>query len=255
MDERLLWIPSRGKRMAAVLHLPDGRGRAPAVLMLHGFTGNKSETHRLFVHAARRLAAAGFVALRFDFLGSGDSEGEFEQMTIRGEVEDALNALRFLCEQRRVDPARLGMLGFSLGGCVAALSLPRAGDIKALVLWAPVSNPMRWMPATGVPEHPVNIGGNRVGVGFYRELPELKPLETVRAYKGAVLVLHGAADTAVSPQEGRAYESAFAHARPFEFRLLPEADHLFSTPEAEQSLLQQTLDWFRQTLASASTLP
>ncbi|MCS7064888.1 MAG: alpha/beta fold hydrolase [Fimbriimonadales bacterium] len=248
MDERLLWIPSRGKRMAGVLHLPDGRRRVPAVLMLHGFTGHKVETHRLFVHTARRLAAAGFVALRFDFLGSGDSEGEFEQMTIRGEVEDALNALAFLREQRRVDTARIGMLGFSLGGCVAALSLPRAGEIKALALWAPVSNPTRWMPATGVPERPVNIGGNRVGVGFYRELPELKPLETVRPYKGAVLVLHGAADAAVSPQEGRAYENAFGQARPFEFRLISGADHIFSTPEAEQSLIQQTLEWFQKWL-------
>jgi len=246
MEERLLWIPSRGKRMAGVLHLPAGRGRAPAVLMLHGFTGNKSETHRLFVHAARRLAAAGFVALRFDFLGSGDSEGEFEQMTIRGEVEDALHALAFLREQRRVDHTRLGMLGFSLGGCVAALSLPRAGDLRALVLWAPVSNPMRWMPASGVPDHPVNIGGNRVGVGFYKELPELKPLEAARTYKGAVLVLHGAADAAVSSQEGRAYEGAFVQARPFEFRLIPEADHLFSQPEAEQSLIQQTVEWFQR---------
>lgn len=248
VEERLLWIPSRGQRMAGVLHLPAGRKRAPAVLMLHGFTGHKVETHRLFVHTARRLAAEGFVALRFDFLGSGDSEGEFEQMTIRGEVEDALNGLAFLRAQHRVDITRLGMLGFSLGGCVAALSLPRAGDLRALVLWAPVSNPMRWMPASGVPERPVNIGGYRVGVAFYRELPELKPLESARTYRGAVLVLHGAADTAVSPQEGRAYEGAFSQARPIEFRTIPNADHLFSEPEAEQSLIQQTVEWFQRFL-------
>lgn len=247
MEERLLWIPSRGQRMAGVLHLPEGRGRAPAVLMLHGFTGHKAESHRLFVHAARALAAAGFVVLRFDFLGSGDSEGEFEQMTIRGEVEDALSALAFLRAQRRVDTARIGMLGFSLGGCVAALSLPRAGDIKSLVLWAPVSNPMRWMPPTGVPDRPQNRGGYLVGVGFFKELPDLKPLESVRAYKGAVLVLHGTADNSVSPQEGRAYESAFIQARAFEFRLIPDADHTFTDPNAERSLIQQTVEWFRKT--------
>jgi alpha/beta superfamily hydrolase len=110
MDERLLWIPSGGKRMAGVLHLPAGRGRAPAVLMLHGFTGHKVETHRLFVRTARQLAASGLIVLRFDFRGSGDSEGEFEEMTIRGEVEDALNALAFLREQRRVDTIRIGSI-------------------------------------------------------------------------------------------------------------------------------------------------
>jgi uncharacterized protein len=182
--EELLWIPSRGKRMAAVLHLPDGRGRAPAVLMCHGFTGHKAEAHRLFVHTARRLAQEGLVVLRFDFLGSGDSEGLFEEMTIRGEVEDALNALAFLRGHGRVDAARVAMLGFSLGGCVVALSLPRAGAVKTLVLWAPVSNPMRWMPPTGVPDKPQNRGGYMVGVNFFRELPDLKPLESVRDYRG-----------------------------------------------------------------------
>jgi uncharacterized protein len=118
MDERLLWIPSGGKRMAGVLHLPAGRGRAPAVLMLHGFTGHKVETHRLFVRTARQLAASGLIVLRFDFRGSGDSEGEFEEMTIRGEVEDALNALAFLREQRRVDTARvrIGLLDWMFDG-------------------------------------------------------------------------------------------------------------------------------------------
>lgn len=245
-DERLLWVPSCGKRMAGVLHLPEGRRRVPALLMLHGFTGHKAETHRLFVHTARRLAREGLAVLRFDFLGSGDSEGLFEEMTISGEVEDALNALHFLRAQPRVDTNRIAMLGFSLGGCVCALCQPRAGNIKTLVLWAPVSNPMRRMPPTGVPEKPVNIGGNLVSPAFYRELPELKPLEAVRPYKGAVLILHGANDQAVHPDEGRAYETAFQHATRCEFRLIPEADHLFSQPAWEQSLIDQTTRWLKE---------
>lgn len=248
MEERLVWIPSRGKQMAGVLHLPRGRGREPSVLMLHGFTGNKSETHRLFVHTARRLAQEGFAVLRFDFLGSGDSEGLFEEMTIRGEVEDALNALTYFRGQSRVDPNRIAMLGFSLGGCVTALCQPRAGAVKTLVLWAPVSNPLRWMPPQGVPEKPVNLGGFRVGTNFYRELPEIKPLEAIRAYKGSVLVLHGANDVAVRPEEGRAYESACGNAQRFEFRLIPDADHTFTQPEWEQSLIEQTVAWLKEQL-------
>jgi len=243
--EELLWIPSRGKRMAAVLHLPDGRGRAPAVLMCHGFTGHKAEAHRLFVHTARRLMQEGLVVLRFDFLGSGDSEGLFEEMTIRSEVEDALNALAFLRGHGRVDAARVAMLGFSLGGCVVALSLPRAGAVKTLVLWAPVSNPMRWMPPTGVPDKPQNRGGYMVGVNFFRELPDLKPLESVRDYKGTVLVLHGGADEAVRPDEGRAYERAFTSAQRFEFQLIDGADHTFTQPDAERRLIERTTEWLR----------
>lgn len=45
--------------------------------MLHGFTGNKTETHFLYTRLARQLATQGIAALRFDFAGSGDSQGEF----------------------------------------------------------------------------------------------------------------------------------------------------------------------------------
>lgn len=208
--------------------------------------GHKAETHRLFVHTARRLASEGFAVLRFDFLGSGDSEGLFEEMTITGEVEDALNALQFFRSQSRVEPTRVSMLGFSLGGCVSALCQPRVGTLRALVLWAPVSNPARWIPPTGMPDKPVNIGGNLVGPAFYRELPEIKPLEGARAFRGRVLILHGANDQVVRPDEGRAYETAFVNAFRCEFRLIPEADHIFSQPTWEQSLIEQTLRWLEE---------
>src|SRR5690625_321666 len=64
----------------------------PGVVMLHGFTGNKVGPHRMFVKMAERLSELGIVTLRFDFRGSGDSEGNFEDASFRGEVDDALRA-------------------------------------------------------------------------------------------------------------------------------------------------------------------
>lgn len=84
-----------------------------------------------------------------------------------------------------------------------------------------------------------------IGVNFYRELPELKPLDSVRAYKGSVLILHGSADQAVPPDEGHAYERAFISAQRFEFRLIEGADHTFTQPETEQILIRQTSEWLR----------
>jgi dipeptidyl aminopeptidase/acylaminoacyl peptidase len=55
-----------------------------------------------------------------------------------------------------------------------------------------------------------------------------------------VLIAHGTADAAVSMQEGRAYESAFGQARLVQFHTIPNADHIFSEPESEQRLIQQT---------------
>ena len=84
-----------------------------------------------------------------------------------------------------------------------------------------------------------------VGVNFFRELPDLKPLESVRDYKGSVLVLHGGADEAVRPDEGRAYERAFTSAQRFEFQLIDGADHTFTQPDAERRLIERTTEWLR----------
>ncbi|MCH9006849.1 alpha/beta hydrolase [candidate division KSB1 bacterium] len=58
-------------QLVGMLHLPAERTEpVPAVLMLHGFTGNKTETHSLYTRLARQLATQGIAALRFDFAGS-----------------------------------------------------------------------------------------------------------------------------------------------------------------------------------------
>ncbi|MBD3293779.1 MAG: alpha/beta hydrolase, partial [Armatimonadia bacterium] len=69
-----------GHRIAASIHIPDTTP-APGVVMCHGFTGQRMEAHFLFVKAGRAMCEAGLNVLRFDFRGSGESDGRFRDMT------------------------------------------------------------------------------------------------------------------------------------------------------------------------------
>lgn len=130
----------KGEQIVGMLHLPVGRGRVPGVLLLHGFGGHKAETHRMFVKLARRLVARGMGVLRFDYRGSGDSSGEFEEMTIRSQICDAIRALTFLSRHKRINSKRLAVVGFSLGGAVAAHLVAREkARVQSLVLISPVA--------------------------------------------------------------------------------------------------------------------
>jgi dipeptidyl aminopeptidase/acylaminoacyl peptidase len=119
MPERVSFV-SDGLRLAGVLDSPDGgggRARRPGFLVLHGFGSNKDGGVSLAV--AKVLADFGYVALRFDMRGCGDSEGPRGRVICLEQVEDTKNALSFLATRPEVDPARIAVLGNSFGAAVA----------------------------------------------------------------------------------------------------------------------------------------
>src|SRR5881397_966298 len=113
-------FPNRsGKILRGMVHRPailkSASGRAPGVVFFHGFTGDRMESHWMFVKCSRALAWAGIASLRFDFYGSGESEGEFSEVTLQGEIADARVAIEFFRRQKGINPERTGLLGLSLG--------------------------------------------------------------------------------------------------------------------------------------------
>jgi dienelactone hydrolase len=135
-----------GMTMRGMFHRPDGPiGKVPAVAIFHGFTGNKMEPHFIFVKLSRALAEAGIASVRFDFLHSGESDGDFEHMKLSGEVQDGLAVLDYLRAREDVDADRIGILGLSMGGVVASrVAAARPGQVKSLCLWAPAGSISRF---------------------------------------------------------------------------------------------------------------
>jgi dipeptidyl aminopeptidase/acylaminoacyl peptidase len=248
----------KGQQIVGMLHLPNARGRVPGVLLLHGFASTKSESHRMFVKLARKLAAHGVAALRFDFRGAGDSAGEFEELTIRSQVADAVEAFRYLARHKRINSRRLAVVGMSMGGAIAAQLVGREKDrVKTLVLLAPVAEGAGILDELSTPESVSSLaqtgitdyGGNLVGVSFIRQFADMKPLREITKAKCPVLLVHGEADTVVPPHHSELYERALhAGKRMVKKVIIPGADHTFNRCLWEQRLLTETVDWIGETL-------
>ena len=241
-------------RLYGMLHMPkqDLRG---GVVFLHGFGGHRSEVGRLFTRCSRQLADQGIASLRFDFVGSGDSEGEYDQVSILSEVQDAGMAHQFFKANTRLETGSIGLVGYSLGGAVASLLTERV-EVGSIVLWAPVSDPLRVFS-----EH-LNISPDEllkrerydhkpphVGRKFIRELPIIRPVESMSHYTGELLAIHGSEDEVVLPDNSeRLVESARSSARKVERILIQEAGHGFLTPGQSEELINHTVNWFDQYL-------
>ena len=248
----------KGQQIIGMLHLPEGRGRFPGALMLHGFTGNKSEAHRMYVKLSRALAKHGIASLRFDFRGCGDSAGHFEDLSIRSEVADAIEAIRFLARHRRVNSRRLALVGLSMGGAVASYLVGRERTrFKTMALWAPVADGSGILDGLSTPEAVASLaetgitdhGGNLVGVQFIRQFAEMKPLREIAKSKCPVLLVHGSRDETVPAHHSDLYEKTLlAHRRLVKKVIIAGADHTFNRHVWEQRAISETVDWLSETL-------
>ena len=97
-------FPSDGLQLSGAVHLPEGLRpgeRRPAIIMMHGFGANKNGGPEW---VCRQFAAWGYVALRFDYRGCGESEGERGRIIPSEEIADALNAVSYMAARPEVDP-------------------------------------------------------------------------------------------------------------------------------------------------------
>ena len=120
MIEQAVTFPSAGLKLSGVVHVPRGlkpSERRGAFLVLHGFGSNKTSSNTMA--PTKVLSDLGYVVLRFDMRGCGDSEGEFGRVICLEQVEDTRSALTFLAQHPAVDPQRIGLIGSSFGGAVA----------------------------------------------------------------------------------------------------------------------------------------
>jgi putative redox protein len=236
----------RGMRLAGVLHLPAGAcdpAGLPAVVLCHGMESTKEGAKHQAL--AGRLAARGYVCLRFDFSYVGESEGSFEDLTISGEVDDLAGACEFLWER---GTAALGLVGSSLGGTVAVLFAGSEQRVRALATIAAVSRPLgiaERMGAEAVAEWRRrgyrNEGGGRLKSDFLDDLVRVDVLAAARCVKAATLVLHGDGDEVVPVDDAHALYEALP--QPKELALTAGCDHRFSDPAHLAMLLDRTLDW------------
>src|SRR5919201_5289257 len=120
MTEQTVTFSSAGLKLSGVVHVPHGlrpSERRGAFLVLHGFGSNKTSSNTM--QPTKVLTDLGYVVLRFDMRGCGESEGEFGRVICLEQVEDTRNALTFLARHPAVDPERIGLIGSSFGGAVA----------------------------------------------------------------------------------------------------------------------------------------
>lgn len=205
----------------------------PMVVFCHGFGGSKEGP--LFEITADTLAAHGIASIRFDFNGHGESEGEFQDMTVPNEIEDAKKVIEYVRDLRYVDG--IALVGHSQGGVVASMTAGDLADedIRCVVLMAPAAvlrdDAIRGstMGANYDPLDPPEYvelwGGKKLGRNYIKTAFSLPIYETASKYHGPALIVHGTADRVVPYTYGERYHQIWPGST---LVILDAFDHGFS---------------------------
>jgi fermentation-respiration switch protein FrsA (DUF1100 family) len=270
-------FPSDGLTLSGMVHLPEGLRegeRRPAVIMMHGFGANKNGGPEW---VCRQFAAWGYVALRFDYRGCGESEGERGRVIPSEEIADALNALAYMAARPEVDPGAIALCGSSLGGGVAVQAAGIDPRVAAVIVENGVAHGERMIRGMHSPESwtrflalldetarhkgaakmihrfdifempkqlQVNLTSNDSLMQFTADtalaLFMFRPEEYVsRISPRPILILHSTRDTVTS------YDEAFSFVRlakpPVELHLLDGTDHfMFVNPDRRVGITLRT---------------
>jgi dienelactone hydrolase len=253
-EQKVLFKNSKGQNLVGVVHIPDGDGPFPVVIVCHGFKGRMSEPQ--ISRLAEDLVKAGFVSLKFDFSNNiGESDGEFENITVTQEIDDLNHAIEFVKTLAYAN-GQIGITGHSLGGMVCSLTASKRNDIKCFVSLSSAFNFKETRPFK-VDEESKKRGyflvysktlkkEFRVNFEFYEDGTKQDTVEAAKKIRCPTLVVHGTDDKTIPVQQAKdLFETLQCEKELF---IVEGASHVFRDEPSLAKVSAATVEWFKKWL-------
>ena len=247
MQQSLYFTGPRGEKLAATLHTPEAPARE-AVILGHCFTCSR---HTGILRAiARHLCGEGFLALRFDFSGNGQSAGDFAESSYSGYIAEIGAAMAFMREQ---GADWIGLAGHSMGAAVAVLAAARYPDVRAVCTLAgrlsglePASflAPSQREELARSGEVSFTSRGRRLRLrrDFFADAGRYNLAASLAALKIPLLVVHGQEDEIIAV--GNAWDARRHKPENTDLLIVPGADHMFSQDGHRKRVAEDVSRWF-----------
>ena len=254
-------IDAGDHQIPATLTLPIGGEDEtfPAVVMLHGNGSTRHEAGNGYDLMAPAFAEMGIASLRFDYIGNGDSTTDYLEFTHEKGVEDALTSLAYLKEHAKVDPERIGIMGWSQGGGIALVAASRDESFKSVATWAGAlydgtidEDAYAQAQQNGHYESTYEWRDPlKLSPAYFEVLKTFIVADAIPKIKAPIYAINGADDTVVPPETAETIKSLSTNPDS-QVLIMEGADHTFNIFTGDMSkftqLVDETMFWFVQTL-------
>ncbi len=179
-------------KYGATLTIPEGTGPFPAILLLTG-SGPQNRDEEIFGHKpfavlADYLTKKGYVVLRVDDRGVGQTTGDAQNATTADFVKDAATSFAYLLSRKEADRKRSGLLGHSEGALIAMMLAAENKDVNFIVSMAGPGIRINMLMEEQTAAVMRGNGADSVFVHDYRRLYR-KIIDAINASKDSVEVV------------------------------------------------------------------
>lgn len=254
-------IDAGDHQIPATLTLPIGEDGMvfPAVIMLHGNGSTRHEAGNAYDYTAPEMAKAGIATIRFDYIGNGDSTGDYIDFTYDKGIADAMMCYDYLSTLSNIDMEHIGIMGWSQGGRLALLTAGRNDVFTSVLTWAGAfdqkgNEEEQYAIAKEKGYYEVTYSWRdplKQSPAYYENAMAIDYNAEVAAIKAPILAINGTEDTTVLPEVAQKIIDASTNPDS-RVLLLDGADHTFCVFTGDTTILetltQDTINWFNETL-------
>lgn len=251
--ERGVEFLAADRKERADLYLPASTpagGLHPAVVIIHGggWSGGKRDAGRE-LNIGTNLALHGYVGLSIDYVLASKTKAVWPQNLF--DCKSAVRWLRKNAERLQIDTNRIGVIGGSAGGHLAAmvtLTTPADGLDPKEPYGEFSCRVSCGVDLYGIADLPTYHDASMLGKTF-AEAPELyrlaSPVTYVRSNSPPMLIIHGTADTTVNVKQSELFADVLKKAgAPHELIIIPGAQHTFDLQPKQRDLRPVVLGFF-----------
>lgn len=232
---------SHGSKLLGTIYRPDGKGKKPTVLLLHGIPGNEKN-----VDLAYALRAAGWNAVTFHYRGCWGSEGNY---SLTGIADDTIAVIDYLSQRNDVDMKRFAVVGMSLGGWGVVAAAARDDRIRAVISINPLVDPNDYVIADDYAESFAAMLNGVTPKELRSQWMNLTPLQDIAAKLATrpTILITGEADELFSIE----HQQVLVEALPsIEWWRIPNGTHTFG--DHRTILVRGVVDWLTRTFIDLS---
>jgi dipeptidyl aminopeptidase/acylaminoacyl peptidase len=206
---------------------------------------------------SQMYAGAGFAVLRANIRGSVGRGAAFADAVLGDmggkDFQDLMYGINHLVGRGLVDGERVGIAGWSYGGCMTAWAVTQTQRFKAAVMGAGISDFHSFHAQTNIPDWDMRFLGQPpvsplAHANIYRERSAITYAERVTT---PTLIVHGEKDPCVPVNQAYAFYRALQERGiPVELVVYPREGHSLMERKHYQDYLRRALDWFKRYLGA-----